>query len=247
MNKLWLALLGVAVLEAEAGLLKHSRHTQLTSKRRDDGDDDDEGDDDDDNTHDDSKNGKLLAETDPSMVNSAPASTTTTSTTTLAPPPPPPPPAAPVSHPWDGLQGKLEVVEARVSQLKAELKTWGDHASWDAKISADKQALAAATTEALADMLADIRTELHQLAVPVYTDVLDENLEALMEKEAMLKQEIAEMKNRAAAPAPIKVQAPPEPPAPAHVTAEADTFLIVAAFIVGVILVLAASAFLTKP
>ena len=66
--------------------------------------------------------------------------------------------------------------------------------SWDNKIAADQKALAKETTGALADMLGDMRSELHQLAVPVYTDILYENLDALNEKEHFLKNEIEEMK-----------------------------------------------------
>jgi hypothetical protein len=183
---------------------------------------------------------------DPSMMNAPPPTTTTTTTTTTAAAPPPPPPPAPESHPWDALEAKLAVVSSRVSQLKSELVLWGDHAQWDAKISADKQALAAATTEALADMLADIRTELHQLAVPVYTDVLDENLEALLEKEAMLKQEIADMKAKVAK----KPEEEPKPQAPAPLAKDAvantDNFMFGAAFVVGILIVVAASVFMTK-
>jgi hypothetical protein len=111
---------------------------------------------------------------------------------------PPPPPLTPhVDHtprPWNELEGHLDEVQTRQAQLKSELKLWSDHAAWDNKIAADQKALAKETTGALADMLGDMRSELHQLAVPVYTDILYENLDALNEKEHFLKNEIEEMK-----------------------------------------------------
>merc|ERR1719335_1386285 len=126
---------------------------------------------------------------------------------------PPPPPAVPyidrTPHPWDELVGHLDEVQTRQAQLKSELKVWANHAQWDAKIEADQKALAKETTGALADMLADIRTELHQLAVPVYTDILYENLEALNEKEHFLKGEIQSMKDKEAAAARATMKAAP--------------------------------------
>jgi len=113
---------------------------------------------------------------------------------------PPPPPLTPhVDHtprPWTELEGHLDEVQTRQAQLKSELKLWADHASWDNKIAADEKALAKETTGALADMLGDMRSELHQLAVPVYTDILYENLDALNEKEHFLKREIEELKKK---------------------------------------------------
>jgi len=181
--------------------VKKGAKAAVKGKQEPEGDDDDDSDDDSDDS-------------DDGMINSTPAAPVAVAPPVapapVAPAPVAPAPAKPaaeeelsgeekypgveVPHPWDELEGHLSEVQTRQSQLKSELKIWADHSTWDSKISKDKEALAKETTAALADMLSDIRGELHQLAVPVYTDVLYDNLSTLGEKEHYLKREIEHLK-----------------------------------------------------
>lgn len=233
---------GLFALVNAASITKHKRVL-----RRSDADDDADDDDDDDAP---AQKPTVLAATgkkpNDSMLNNAPPAPP------VAPPPPPPPPPAPkpappVKQPWEDMEEQLKSVQSRQEQLRNELKIWSNHADWDKKIEQDKTALSAATTEALADMLGDIRTELHQLAVPVYTDVLYDNLAALAEKESLIKEQIAKMKV-AHAPepeAPEVKQAPAEAKPPAPKAADPDTVVVLAWLVLGIAVVVAV-AYYTK-
>eukprot|EP00392_Amoebophrya_sp_AT5.2_P002133 g2138.t1 len=76
-------------------------------------------------------------------------------------------------------QGACSEIDARIQRLRAEIALWSDHATWNQKIAADKAVVATETTAGMADMLADIRYELHQITVPILVEVLADKLEML--------------------------------------------------------------------
>lgn len=94
----------------------------------------------------------------------------------------------------DPVQAKYDELMGRIKQLRDEIAMWSDHPTWNQKIVTDKLAVEKETTPALADMLADIRYELHQLAVPVFVEVLTDKLEILLAQEKDLKKELENQK-----------------------------------------------------
>ncbi|CAD7924724.1 unnamed protein product [Amoebophrya sp. A25] len=78
--------------------------------------------------------------------------------------------------------GKCAEIAGRIERIRAEISLWGDHTTWNDKINSDKLVVASETTAGLADMLADIRYELHQITVPVLVEVLADKLEMLQKE-----------------------------------------------------------------
>lgn len=248
-SKLWLAFFGLALLEqnVSAAVLKK---TSLHKRNVDADAAEDEDDTEDDAEDDDVAPVLAVAKQSPKgMINAGPAPTTTstsTTTTTTQAPPTAPPPAV---KPWAHLEAELSEVEAHIDRMRAEMNMWADHAEWNKRIAEDKKKVEEATTPELANMLGDIREEIHQLAVPVYTDVLQENMEALTERADFIRGQIEDMKNKQSN---TKAQAPEvEKPKPAPVAAEpkapeAEPFLLAVAFVVGCLVVALVSMFLAK-
>jgi len=252
-SKLWLAFFGLALLEqnvSAAVLKKTSLH-----KRNVDADAAEDEDDTEDDAEDDDAAPVLAVakavQSPKGMINAGPppttTSTTTTTTTTEAAPTAPPP----AVKPWAHLAAELAEVEAHIDRMRSEMSMWADHAEWNKRIAEDKKKVEEATTPELANMLGDIREEIHQLAVPVYTDVLQENMEALTERADFIRGQIEDMKNKQTS---TKAQAPevskPEP-APKVANAEskapeAEPFLLAVAFVVGCLVVALVSMFLAK-